>query len=170
MPQGGLTGLCGGARPEAGWVAISLERMVGIEEIDPASATMTVRAGTSLETIQKAADERGMFFPLDLGARGSCAIGGNLSTNAGGNRVIRYGMTRELVLGLEVVLPDGTIMTSLNKMHQEQRRLRPEAAVHRSRKARSASSPASCSGCIQSRARRWPRSAPFRIMPRCLRC
>ena len=116
VPQGGLTGLCRGAAPEAGWVAISLERMVGIEEIDPASATMTVRAGTSLETIQKAADERGMFFPLDLGSRGSCAIGGNLSTNAGGNRVIRYGMTRELALGLEVVLPDGTIMTSLNKL------------------------------------------------------
>lgn len=116
VPQGGLTGLCRGASPEAGWVAISLERIVGIEEIDPASATMTVRAGTSLETIQKAADERGMFFPLDLGSRGSCAIGGNLSTNAGGNRVIRYGMTRELVLGLEVVLPDGTIMTSLNKL------------------------------------------------------
>jgi FAD/FMN-containing dehydrogenase len=116
VPQGGLTGLCRGASPETGWVAISLERMVGIEEIDPASATMTVRAGTSLETIQKAADERGMFFPLDLGSRGSCAIGGNLSTNAGGNRVIRYGMTRELVLGLEVVLPDGTVMTSLNKL------------------------------------------------------
>ena len=116
VPQGGLTGLCRGASPEAGWVAISLERMVGIEEIDPASATMTVRAGTSLETIQKAADEYGLFFPLDLGSRGSCAIGGNLSTNAGGNRVIRYGMTRELVLGLEVVLPDGTIMTSLNKL------------------------------------------------------
>jgi FAD/FMN-containing dehydrogenase len=116
VPQGGLTGLCRGAAPEAGWVAISLERMVGIEEIDPASATMTVRAGTSLETIQKAADECGLFFPLDLGSRGSCAIGGNLSTNAGGNRVIRYGMTRELVLGLEVVLPDGTIMTSLNKL------------------------------------------------------
>ena len=116
VPQGGLTGLCRGAAPEAGWVAISLERMVGIEEIDPASATMTVRAGTSLETIQKAADQHGLFFPLDLGSRGSCAIGGNLSTNAGGNRVIRYGMTRELVLGLEVVLPDGTIMTSLNKL------------------------------------------------------
>jgi FAD/FMN-containing dehydrogenase len=116
VPQGGLTGLCRGAAPEAGWVAISLERMVGIEEIDPASATMTVRAGTSLETIQKAADECGLFFPLDLGSRGSCAIGGNLSTNAGGNRVIRYGMTRELVLGLEVVLPDGTIMTGLNKL------------------------------------------------------
>ncbi|MGT2502559.1 FAD-binding oxidoreductase [Bradyrhizobium guangxiense] len=116
VPQGGLTGLCRGASPEAGWVAISMERMTGIEEIDPASATMTVKAGTPLETIQKAADEAGFFFPLDLGSRGSCAIGGNLSTNAGGNRVIRYGMTRELVLGLEVVLPDGTIITSLNKL------------------------------------------------------
>jgi FAD/FMN-containing dehydrogenase len=116
VPQGGLTGLCRGAAPEPGWVAISLERMVGIEEIDRASATMTVKAGTPLETIQKAADEAGFFFPLDLGSRGSCAIGGNLSTNAGGNRVIRYGMTRELVLGLEVVLPDGTVVTNLNKL------------------------------------------------------
>ncbi|WP_315834846.1 FAD-binding oxidoreductase [Bradyrhizobium prioriisuperbiae] len=116
VPQGGLTGLCRGAAPEPGWVAISLERMVGIEEIDPASATMTVKAGTPLEVIQKAADDAGFFFPLDLGSRGSCAIGGNLSTNAGGNRVIRYGMTRELVLGLEVVLPDGTIITNLNKL------------------------------------------------------
>jgi FAD/FMN-containing dehydrogenase len=116
VPQGGLTGLCRGASPEAGWIAISLERMTGIEEIDRASMTMTVKAGTPLETIQKAADEAGFFFPLDLGSRGSCAIGGNLSTNAGGNRVIRYGMTRELVLGLEVVLPDGTIITNLNKL------------------------------------------------------
>ena len=116
VPQGGLTGLCGGARPEAGWVALSLERMVGIEEIDAASATMTVLAGTPLELVQRAADEADFFFALDLGARGSCAIGGNLSTNAGGNRVIRYGMARDMVLGLEVVLPDGTIVTNLNKM------------------------------------------------------
>jgi len=116
VPQGGLTGLCGGARPEAGWVALSLERMVGVEEIDDAGATMTVRAGTPLEAVQRAADEAGFLFPLDLGARGSCAIGGNLSTNAGGNRVIRYGMVRDMVLGLEVVLADGTIITTLNKM------------------------------------------------------
>lgn len=116
VPQGGLTGLCGGARPEPGWVALSLERMVGVEEIDPDSATMTVRAGTPLEAVQRAAAEAGMYFALDLGSRGSCAIGGNLSTNAGGNRVIRYGMARELVLGLEWVLPDGTVVTSLNKM------------------------------------------------------
>lgn len=116
VPQGGLTGLCGGARAEAGQIALSLERLVGIEEIDPTSATMTVSAGTPLETVQQAAAEAGFFCPLDLGARGSCAIGGNLSTNAGGNRVIRYGMAREMVLGLEVVLANGTIITSLNKM------------------------------------------------------
>ena len=116
VPQGGLTGLCGGAQPVAGGVAVSLERLVGIEEIDPDSATITVRAGTTLQAVQQAAADAGYYCALDLGARGSCAIGGNLSTNAGGNRVIRYGMAREMVLGIEVVLPDGTLMTSLNKM------------------------------------------------------
>ena len=116
VPQGGLTGLCGGSRAEGGEIALSLERLVGVQEIDAASATMTVLAGTPLEVVQQAAAEAGFFCPLDLGARGSCAIGGNLSTNAGGNRVIRYGMARDMVLGLEVVLPDGTLMTSLNKM------------------------------------------------------
>jgi FAD/FMN-containing dehydrogenase len=116
VPQGGLTGLCGGARADEHSIALSLERLTGIEEIDSSSATMIVRAGTPLEAVQRAADEAGFFCPLDLGARGSCAIGGNLSTNAGGNRVIRYGMARDMVLGLEVVLPDGTIVTSLNKM------------------------------------------------------
>ena len=116
VAQGGLTGLAGGAHPVAGCVAISLERLNGVEEIDPAAATMTVRAGTPLEVIQKAADEAGFFIPLDLGARGSCQIGGNIGTNAGGNRVIRYGMTREMVLGLEYALPDGTLIDGLNKM------------------------------------------------------
>ncbi len=116
VPQGGLTGLCGGACPLPGSVALSLERMTGIEEIDAATASMTVRAGTPLEAVQRAADEAGFLFPLDLGARGSCFIGGNLATNAGGNRVIRYGMARDMVLGLEVVLPDGTVLNGLNKM------------------------------------------------------
>ena len=116
VPQGGLTGLAGGARPVAGGIALSLERLVGIEEIDADAATMTVRAGTTLEAAQLAAADVGFLLALDLGARGSCAIGGNLSTNAGGNRVIRYGMAREMVLGLEVVLPDGTLVTGLNKM------------------------------------------------------
>lgn len=116
VPQGGLTGLAGGAHPIEGAVMISLERFSGIEEIDTAASTMTVRAGTPLEVIQKAADEAGFFIPLDLGARGSCLIGGNIGTNAGGNRVIRYGMTREMILGLEYVLPDGTLVCGLNKM------------------------------------------------------
>ncbi len=114
--QGGLTGLCGGATPHAGEMALSLERMHAIEELDRDAMTMTVQAGTPLEAIQNAAEEAGLRFPLDLGARGSCAIGGNISTNAGGNEVIRYGMTRNLVLGLEAVLADGTVITSLNKM------------------------------------------------------
>lgn len=116
VAQGGLTGLAGGATPVPGAVVISLEHLRGIEEIDRDAATMTVKSGTPLEVVQHAADEAGFFFALDLGARGSCTVGGNLSTNAGGNRVIRYGMMRELVLGLEAVLPDGTLLTSLNKM------------------------------------------------------
>ena len=116
VPQGGLTGLAGGGHPIEGAVMISLERFSGIEELDADAATITVRAGTPLEVIQRAADEAGFFIALDLGARGSCQIGGNLSTNAGGNRVIRYGMAREMVLGLEYVLPDGTLVTGLNKM------------------------------------------------------
>jgi len=114
--QGGLTGLCGGGTPQPGEFAMSLERLTGIEEIDPAGLTMTVRAGTPLQTIQEAAADAGLRFPLDLGARGSCTIGGNISTNAGGNEVIRYGMARALVLGVEAVLPDGTVVSSLNKM------------------------------------------------------
>jgi FAD/FMN-containing dehydrogenase len=116
VPQGGLTGVCGGARPTADAVALSLERMSAVEEIDVTAGTMTVLAGTPLELVQRAADDAGCFFPLDLGSRGSCTIGGNLSTNAGGNRVLRYGMARELTLGLEVVLHDGTVLSSLNRM------------------------------------------------------
>ncbi len=116
VPQGGLTGLAGGATPVDGAVVLSLELMTGIEEIDEAAATMTVLAGTPLQTVQEAAEAAGLFFALDMGARGSCQIGGNVATNAGGNRVIRYGMTRDLVLGLEVVLADGTVLTSLNKL------------------------------------------------------
>ena len=114
--QGGLTGLCGGATPQEEELALSLERLHGIEELDQASMTMTVFAGTPLQSIQEAAADAGFQFPLDLGARGSCNIGGNIATNAGGNEVIRFGMTRNLILGLEVVLADGTVITSLNKM------------------------------------------------------
>lgn len=115
-PQGGLTGLVGGARPSPNSIALSLERLTGVETVDAAGATMTVRAGTTLEAVQSAADEAGLMFALDIGSRGSCTIGGNLATNAGGNRVLRYGMARDLVLGLEVVLADGTVLSSMNQM------------------------------------------------------
>ncbi len=112
--QGGLTGLVVGARPQHGEFVISLERMNRVEAIDPKAGTVTVQAGTPLQVVQEAADAVGLVYPIDLGARGSCTIGGNLSTNAGGNRVIRYGMTRDLTLGVEAVLADGTIINSLN--------------------------------------------------------
>jgi FAD/FMN-containing dehydrogenase len=115
-PQGGLSGISGGGVPVQASVLIALERMRAIEDIDPAAQTMTVQAGVVLETIQAAAAERGFFFPVDLGGRGSAQAGGLVSTNAGGVRVLRYGMMRESILGLEVVLPDGTVVTSLNKM------------------------------------------------------
>jgi FAD/FMN-containing dehydrogenase len=113
-----MTGLVSAGTPVNGEVALSLQRMNRIEDFDDASALMTVQAGTPLQAVQEAADKMEMFFPLDIGSRGSCTIGGNLSTNAGGNRVIRYGMARDLVLGLEVVLADGTIINNLNKMRK----------------------------------------------------
>ncbi len=114
--QGGLTGLCGGATPTPGSLALSLERLTGIEEIDGRAMTLTARAGTPLETMQRAAEAEGLLFPVDFGARGTATAGGIASTNAGGNRVLRYGMTRGSVLGLEAVLADGTVIGSLNKM------------------------------------------------------
>jgi FAD/FMN-containing dehydrogenase len=114
--QGGLTGLSGGATPQPNEIAISMERISGIEQIDCDSMTATVLAGTPLETVQRAAADAGFLFPLDLGARGSCTIGGNIATNAGGNQVIRFGMMRNLVLGLEAVLADGTVLSSMNRM------------------------------------------------------
>jgi FAD/FMN-containing dehydrogenase len=116
VPQGGLTGLAGGATPVRGALLISLERMNRIEAIDSVGQTMTAQAGVPLQAIQEAADAASFLFPLDIGSRGSCQIGGNLATNAGGNRVLRYGMVRDMVLGLEVVLADGSIITSMNQM------------------------------------------------------
>ena len=116
VPQGGMTGLVTGAHPKADEIAISLERMTGVEEIDHASGTRTALAGTPLQVIQEAAHDAGLMVGIDLGARGSCTIGGNVATNAGGNQVLRYGMTRPNVLGLEAVLADGRIVRSLNKM------------------------------------------------------
>ncbi len=116
VPQGGMTGLAGGANPRAGDVVLSLELLRGVEEIDAASGVMTVWAGTPLEEAQQAAAAAGLMLALDLGSRGSCQVGGNLSTNAGGIRVIRYGVARDQVLGLEAVLADGTIVSSMNRM------------------------------------------------------
>jgi FAD/FMN-containing dehydrogenase len=116
VTQGGLTGLVGGANARGGEIALSLDRMNRIVEIDEVSGTMTVEAGVALQTVQEAASAAGFYFPLDLGARGSCSIGGNLATNAGGNRVIKYGMMRDQVLGVEAVLASGAVIGDLNKM------------------------------------------------------
>src|SRR5262249_43851995 len=99
-----------------GALALSLERMNRVEAIDPVAGSMTVQAGCVLQVACEAAEAEGLMLPLDLGARGSATIGGNISTNAGGNRVIRYGMMRELVLGLEAVLADGTVVSSMSHL------------------------------------------------------
>ena len=111
-----MTGLAGGATPQHGEVAVSLERMNGVEDIDEKNMTMTAWAGTPLQALQEAALENNLYLPIDLGARGSCTIGGNIATNAGGMEVIRFGMTRSSVLGLEAVLADGTVVSAMNRM------------------------------------------------------
>lgn len=116
VAHGGLTGLVESALTTPDDVALSLERMNAIEAVNAMDRTMVVQSGAILQTIQERAEDEGLMFPLDLGGRGSCTIGGNISTNAGGNRVIRYGMTRDMVLGLEAVLADGTVVSSMNQM------------------------------------------------------
>ncbi|QGZ65611.1 FAD-binding oxidoreductase [Paraburkholderia acidisoli] len=113
--QGGLTGLAGAATPQPGEVALSLARLTAIEAFDTVGGTVTVQAGIVLESLQTQVEAAGWFFPLDLGARGSCQLGGNAATNAGGNRVLRFGTMRERILGLEVALPDGTVLSMLNR-------------------------------------------------------
>src|ERR1700693_3161952 len=114
--HGGLIGLVRGTDAAAHELILSLERMDRIEEIDPVSRTATVQAGVKLQALQEAVEEKGLMFPLDLGARGSATLGGNIATNAGGNRVVRYGMMREMVLGVEAVLADGTVVSALNRL------------------------------------------------------
>jgi FAD/FMN-containing dehydrogenase len=116
VTHGGLTGLVHGADAGPDQVILSLERMRSIEEINPVQRTATAQAGVTLQALQEAVEEHALMFPLDLGARGTATLGGNAATNAGGNRVIRYGMMRDMVLGLEVVLADGTVMSSLNHL------------------------------------------------------
>ena len=121
VPQGGNTGLMGGATP---WpthsgIVLSLGRMNHVLEVDPVGYTMTVEAGCVLQTLQETAAGHDRFFPLSLGAQGSCMIGGNLSTNAGGVQVLRYGNARNLVLGLEVVLPNGDVWNGLRSLKKD---------------------------------------------------
>ncbi|MDA1088895.1 MAG: FAD-binding oxidoreductase [Proteobacteria bacterium] len=118
VPQGGNTGLVGGGVPEGG-IALSLSRLNSIRNIDAANNTMTVDAGCILADVQAAAAAEDRLFPLSLGAEGSCQIGGNLATNAGGVQVLRYGNARDLVLGLEVVLPDGRVWEGLKALRKD---------------------------------------------------
>ena len=116
VTHGGLTGLVNGADAARGDLVLSLESMNAIERVDVAGRSLRAQAGAKLGNVQREAERHGMVFPLDLGARDSATVGGNISTNAGGLRVLRYGMMRNLVLGLEAVLADGTVLTSLNRM------------------------------------------------------
>jgi D-lactate dehydrogenase (cytochrome) len=119
VPQGGNTGLVGGQTPHHGEVVISMRRMDNIREVDTASNTMTCEAGVILQNAQLRASEADRLFPLSLGAEGSCTIGGNLSTNAGGTAALAYGVAREMALGLEVVLADGRILNDLSKLKKD---------------------------------------------------
>ncbi len=116
VTHGGLTGLVGGAAATSEQLVLSTARLNQIEAINVADRTACVQAGVPLQQLQEAVDAQGLLLPLDLGARGSATIGGNIATNAGGNRVIRFGMTRDMILGLEVVLADGTLVTSMNQI------------------------------------------------------
>ena len=121
VPQGGNTGMSGGATPDlsGAQVVLSLNRMKRIHDVDPVNNTLTADAGVILAEIQQAARKVGRYFPLSLGAEGSCTIGGNLATNAGGTGVLRYGNTRDLTLGLEVVLPDGRVWNGLRALRKD---------------------------------------------------
>jgi D-lactate dehydrogenase (cytochrome) len=119
VPQGGNTGLVGGQTPHHGEVVISMRRMDNIREVDTASNTMTCEAGVILQNAQQRAADADRLFPLSLGAEGSCTIGGNLSTNAGGTAALAYGVAREMALGLEVVLADGRILNDLSKLKKD---------------------------------------------------
>lgn len=121
VPQGGNTGYCGGATPDdpEGQVLVSLSRMNDVRKIDPVGFTITVEAGAVLATVQEAAVEQDLLFPLSMASEGSAEIGGALATNAGGLAVLRYGTARELCLGLEVVLPDGRIIRGLSGLRKD---------------------------------------------------
>jgi len=115
VPFGGATNLVQGCATTPDDIALSLQKMNRLEGIDATGRTLTAQAGVTMQDAQKAADDADLFFPVDTGARGNCQLGGIVATNAGGSKVIRYGMTRESVLGLEAVLADGTVVTSMNR-------------------------------------------------------
>lgn len=115
VPFSGTTNLVQGCATQESDIVLSLARMNRIEDIDASEHTLTAQAGLTLQAAQEAADAAGLYFPVDIGARSNCMLGGIVSTNAGGTKVIRYGMTRDSVLGLEVVLADGTVLTSMNR-------------------------------------------------------
>jgi FAD/FMN-containing dehydrogenase len=171
VPHGGNTGYCGGATPDSSGLqfVLSLERMNRIREVDPLGFTISVDAGAILADAQSAAAAAGLMLPLSLGSEGSCRIGGNIATNAGGLSVLRYGMTRDLLLGIEAVLPDGSILSDMKG-------LRKTIQVMTSSNASSEVTAPS----VSSRARSWssvpPRSNTRRRgyssprMPRSLTC
>lgn len=115
VPYGGVTNLVQACRTLPSDLVVSLERMNGIEEVDTTDQTMIAEAGVTLRNAQQAADAAGLFYPVDIGARDNCTLGGTVSTNAGGTKVIRFGMTRDCILGLEAVLADGTVLSSMNR-------------------------------------------------------
>jgi FAD/FMN-containing dehydrogenase len=121
VPQGGNTGYCGGATPDESGrqIVLSLRRLNRIRSVDAGNFSLVAEAGCTLASVQAAAAEADRYFPLSLGSEGSCQIGGNLATNAGGTSVLRYGMARDLTLGLEVVLADGSVLSSLSPLRKD---------------------------------------------------
>ena len=121
VPQGGNTGYCGGATPDASGraVLLSLRRMRRLRSVSPDDFALVAEAGCTLAEVQAAAEDAGRYFPLSLGSEGSCQIGGNLATNAGGTAVLRYGMMRDLTLGIEAVLADGSVISQLSPLRKD---------------------------------------------------
>jgi FAD/FMN-containing dehydrogenase len=145
VSHGGRTGVSGGAYTDQDEIVVSLERMRAIEEIAPEGPFAVVQAGLSVEALQQAAAAQGLFYPVDLGSKGSATIGGTIATNAGGNRVLRWGMTRQNLLGVEAVLADGTVVSAMNRLVKNNMGYALKDVLC-DPKARSASSRARCCG------------------------
>ena len=166
VPQGGNTGLVGGQIPVRRRAdPLARRGSTGSAKSIAASNTMTCEAGVVLAKAQEAAAAVDRLFPLSLGAEGSCTIGGNLSTNAGGTGAVAYGIARDLVLGLEVVLADGRIMNLALEAEEEQHRLRPAPHLRRRRRHARRSSPRQWSSCSRVRARWKPLSSACPLRP-----